>query len=208
MKRSHIPPLLDRKWLAPLLITSALSLLLFLSLSLLNARFPPPPAPGFSGRRPPHSLLLPGGGGGGSSSGLPRLPRLAYLITGTKDDGARAKRLLQAVYHPRNYYLIHLDLEAPESERLELARYVKSEGVAREFGNVMVIGDADLVTSKGPTMIASTLHAIAVLLKRAEDWDWFINLSASDYPLLPQDGWFVVFPLCEPMNFTEISCSF
>lgn len=187
MKRSHIPALLDRRCLAPLLITSALSLLLFLSLSLINATFPPP-ASGFSGQRisPP--------------SELPRLPRFAYLITGTKGDGPRVKRLLRAVYHPRNYYLIHLDLEAPESERLELARYAKSEGVLREFGNVMVIGDADLVTSKGPTMIASTLHAIAILLKRAEDWDWFINLSASDYPLVPQDGRFLV-PLRESIVY-------
>ncbi|KAF8020601.1 hypothetical protein BT93_G1132 [Corymbia citriodora subsp. variegata] len=200
MKRSHIPPLLDRRWLAPLLITSALSLILFLSLSLINAKFPPP-ASGFSGQRLSSSLS-----GGGSSPELPRLPRFAYLITGTKDDGPRVKRLLQAVYHPRNYYLIYLDLEAPESERLELARYVKSEGAVREFGNVMVIGDADLVTSKGPTMIASTLHAVAVLLKRAKDWDWFINLSASDYPLVPQDDLLHIFSyLPRDLNFLEHS---
>ena len=65
---------------------------------------------------------------------------------------------------------------------------MKSEGVIREFGNVMVIGKADLVTYKGPTMIASTLHAVAILLKEAKDWDWFVNLSASDYPLMSQDG--------------------
>ncbi|KAI3443023.1 uncharacterized protein J3R85_000375 [Psidium guajava] len=200
MKRSHIPPLLDGKWLAPLLITSALSLLLFLSLSLISAKFPPP-ASGFSGQR-----LSPPLSAGGSSSELPRLPRFAYLITGTGNDGPSVKRLLQAVYHPRNYYLIHLDVEAPESERVELARYAKSEGVMREFGNVMVIGDADLVTSKGPTMIASTLHAIAVLLKRAKDWDWFINLSASDYPLVPQDDLLHIFSyLPRDLNFLEHS---
>ena len=69
-----------------------------------------------------------------------------------------------------------------------MAKCVKSEGVIREFGNVMVIGKADLVTYKGPTMIASTLHAVAILLKEAKDWDWFVNLSASDYPLMSQDG--------------------
>lgn len=100
------------------------------------------------------------------------------------------RRLLQAAYHPRNYYLLHLDLEASDSERLELAKYVKSENVLREFRNVMVVGKANLITDKGPTMIASTLQAIAILLKRAKDWDWFINLSASDYPLVSQDGSF------------------
>lgn len=110
------------------------------------------------------------------------------MISGTKGDGARVKRVLQAVYHPMNYYVLHLDLEASDGERLELAKYVKSEKVIRDFKNVMVIGKADLVTYKGPTMIAATLHAVAILLKQAKDWDWFINLSASDYPLMSQDG--------------------
>ncbi|XP_050116861.1 beta-glucuronosyltransferase GlcAT14C isoform X2 [Malus sylvestris] len=119
--------------------------------------------------------------------GIPKLPRFAYLISGSKGDGPQLRRLLQAVYHPRNYYLLHLDLEASDAERLELAKYVKSESAIREFRNAMVIGNADLVTAKGPTMTAATLHAIAILLKRAKDWDWFINLGASDYPLMSQD---------------------
>ncbi|RXH80542.1 hypothetical protein DVH24_004456 [Malus domestica] len=122
--------------------------------------------------------------------GIPKLPRFAYLISGSKGDGPQLRRLLQAVYHPRNYYLLHLDLEASDAERLELAKYVKSESAIRKFRNAMVIGNADLVTAKGPTMTAATLHAIAILLKRAKDWDWFINLGASDYPLMSQDGFY------------------
>jgi protein xylosyltransferase len=37
-------------------------------------------------------------------------------------------------------------------------------------------------------MIAATLHGAAILLRQSENWDWFINLSASDYPLITQDG--------------------
>ncbi|KAF2282372.1 hypothetical protein GH714_043834 [Hevea brasiliensis] len=37
-------------------------------------------------------------------------------------------------------------------------------------------------------MVSNTLHAAAILLRDGGDWDWFINLSASDYPLLTQDG--------------------
>lgn len=123
------------------------------------------------------------------------LPRLAYLLTGTKGEEAQLKRVLQAVYHPRNYYLLHLDLEASDAERLELAKYVKFETVFAAFGNVMVVGKSDLVTYKGPTMVASTLHGIALLLKRVPHWDWFLNLSASDYPLLSQDGLSLLFAL-------------
>ncbi|KAG4921480.1 hypothetical protein GLYMA_18G149600v4 [Glycine max] len=132
------------------------------------------------------------------------VPRLAYMLTATKGEGAQLKRVLQAVYHPRNYYLLHLDLEASDAERLELAKYVKSETVLAAFGNVLVVGKPDLVTYKGPTMIASTLHGIALLLKRAPHWDWLINLSASDYPLLSQDDILHIFSfLPRDLNFIE-----
>lgn len=114
------------------------------------------------------------------------------------------KRLLQALYHPRNYYLIHFDLDASEEERLEFARYAKSEPVVRHFRNVLVVGKADLITSKGPTAAASTLHSVAVLLKQAKDWDWFINLNAWDYPLFSQDDLLHIFSyLPRDLNFLE-----
>lgn len=116
------------------------------------------------------------------------LPRLAYLISGTKGDSHRMMRTLQAVFHPRNQYVLHLDLEAPPRERLELAAAVKADPTFREVDNVRVMAQSNLVTYKGPTMIACTLQAISILLKESSEWDWFINLSASDYPLVTQDG--------------------
>jgi len=95
---------------------------------------------------------------------LPKLPKFAYLLTGTKGEIAQLKRVLQAIYHPRNYYLHHLDLEASSAERLELAKYVKSEKLFGVFGNAMVVGKCDLVTYNGPTMIASTLHFVALFI--------------------------------------------
>ncbi|RRT51028.1 hypothetical protein B296_00051355 [Ensete ventricosum] len=115
-------------------------------------------------------------------------PRIAYLLTGTKGDSQRMRRTLQAIYHPRNQYVLHLDLEAPPKERIDLAMYVRGDPLFSEVENVRVIAKANLVTYKGPTMIACTLHAIAILLKERLRWDWFINLSASDYPLMTQDG--------------------
>ncbi|KAM1576194.1 hypothetical protein ACFX10_032541 [Malus domestica] len=53
-------------------------------------------------------------------------------------------------------------------------------------------------------MTAATLHAIAILLKRAKDWDWFINLGASDYPLMCQDDLLHIFSfLPRELNFLE-----
>ncbi|XP_057955212.1 beta-glucuronosyltransferase GlcAT14A-like [Malania oleifera] len=131
-------------------------------------------------------------------------PRLAYLISGTKGDSQRMMRTLQAVYHPRNQYILHLDLEAPPRERLDLAISVKNDPTFREVENVRVMSQSNLVTYKGPTMIACTLQAIAILLKESLDWSWFINLSASDYPLVTQDDMLhVLSNLSRNLNFIE-----
>lgn len=99
----------------------------------------------------------------------------------------KLKRLLRALYHPGNYYLLHLEADAEDFEHKEIARFVSSEPVFSQVGNVWIVGKPNLVSYRGPTMLATTLHAIAMLLRTAK-WDWFINLSASDYPLVTQDG--------------------
>jgi hypothetical protein len=117
----------------------------------------------------------------------------AYLISASTGDASRAARLLAALYHPANTYLVHLDREAPAEEHRRLAELVSGPGPGRggvyaRAGNVWIVGRPNLVTYRGPTMLTTTLHAVAVLLRLRRRWDWFINLSASDYPLVTQDG--------------------
>ena len=114
--------------------------------------------------------------------------RFAYLISASTGDASRAARLLAALYHPANTYLVHLDREAPAEEHRRLAELVSGRGVYARAGNVWIVGRPNLVTYRGPTMLTTTLHAVAVLLRLRRRWDWFINLSASDYPLVTQDG--------------------
>lgn len=111
----------------------------------------------------------------------------AYLISASKGDGSKLKRLLLALYHPGNYYLIHMDYGAPPAEHREIAKFVATDPVFSQVGNVWVVKKPNLVTYRGPSMLATTLHAMAMLLRTCK-WDWFINLSASDYPLITQDG--------------------
>lgn len=92
-----------------------------------------------------------------------------------------------SIYHPRNQYLLHLDRSAPQKERDFLALSVQSIPVFWAAQNVNVIGKSDLVSPKGSSSISNTLHGAAILLKLCPDWDWFINLSAADYPLVTQD---------------------
>lgn len=123
-------------------------------------------------------------------------PRFGYLVSGSRGDLESLWRVLRTLYHPRNHYVVHLDLESPAEERLELAKRVREDPVYSDVGNVYMITKANLVTYRGPTMVANTLHACAILLKQSKDWDWFINLSASDYPLVTQDGMYNVYVYC------------
>ncbi|KAK9107836.1 hypothetical protein Syun_023847 [Stephania yunnanensis] len=188
-------PQMERKWIFPLALASLLSLsLLFITtlsatttsssstLSfLLPLRRPSPASLFIESRLRPLPL---------SPSPSPPPPRLAYLISGSAGDGLMLSRTLLALYHPRNHYVVHLDLESSPQERLDLHRFISDHPLFTKIRNVRMITKANLVTYRGPTMVANTLHAAAVLLREGGDWDWFINLSASDYPLVTQDGWY------------------
>ncbi|KAG0462925.1 hypothetical protein HPP92_021401 [Vanilla planifolia] len=134
----------------------------------------------------------------------PPVPRLAYLVSGSKGDLDRLWRTLHALYHPRNLYVVHLDLESPAAERNELAVRLANHTLFAKVGNIHMIQKANMVTYRGPTMVSNTLHACAILLKKTKEWDWFINLSASDYPLVTQDDLLFSFSkLPRNLNFVE-----
>ncbi|KAL6506163.1 hypothetical protein OROGR_024344 [Orobanche gracilis] len=93
-------------------------------------------------------------------STLPPPPRIAYLISGSAGDGGAAKLVLLALYHPRNGYVLHLDLEASPEERADLHEFVKGHAVFQRFGNVRMIAKANLVTYRGPTMFQDLLNKL------------------------------------------------
>jgi beta-glucuronosyltransferase len=165
------PPAAHRlKWMRALLLALPLLSLPLLYAALGAPRSSPPAAPPrrHARGRPP--------------------PRLAYLISGAgPGDGPRIRRLLRALYHPWNCYLVGV---AGEEDRADLEAFVRGQEAPRRYGNVRVAaaGEWAAVTRRGPTELAATLHAAALLLREFDGWSWFINLSASDYPLMPQDG--------------------
>ncbi|KMZ71753.1 Xylosyltransferase, family GT14 [Zostera marina] len=134
-------------------------------------------------------------------------PSFAYYISGGRGDRDRIIRLLCAVYHPRNVYLLHLSTDASEWERDGLAKLALLAVPAfRVFGNVHVVGKSDPNTHMGSTVLAATLHAASVMLKLDDRWDWFVTLSASDYPLVTQDDLSHVFSsVPRTLNFIDHS---
>ncbi|CAK9146087.1 unnamed protein product [Ilex paraguariensis] len=135
-------------------------------------------------------------------------PVLAYWVFGSYGESRKILRLLKAIYHPRNQYLLQLDAEASDYERSNLAISVQSERVFRAFGNVNVVGRSYALNQMGASVLAATLHAAALLLKISADWDWFITLSSSDYPLMTQDDVLHAFSLLpRDLNFVNYTTS-
>ncbi|KAF2608413.1 hypothetical protein F2Q68_00045682 [Brassica cretica] len=132
-------------------------------------------------------------------------PSFAYYITGGRGDKDRIFRLLLAVYHPRNRYLLHLGgADATEAERVALLSEVKSVPAVSAFGNVDVLGKVDRLSENGASKTANTLHAVSILLKLDGSWSWFIELSALDYPLITQDDLSHVFAsVNRSLNFID-----
>ncbi|KAF5179391.1 Beta-glucuronosyltransferase glcat14a [Thalictrum thalictroides] len=133
-------------------------------------------------------------------------PVFAYWICGSSGDGEKILRLLKALYHPRNRYLLQLDATSSPQEKRKLALSVKSHQVFGAFRNVDVVGSSNPLDHKGSSVLASTLHAAALFLKISRDWDWFIPLSASDYPIMTQDDLLHAFTsLPRDLNFIHYS---
>ncbi|KAL2324201.1 hypothetical protein Fmac_023259 [Flemingia macrophylla] len=131
-------------------------------------------------------------------------PAFAYFISGGNQDKDRILRLLLAVYHPRNRYLLHLGRDARDEERQALVAAVRAVPAIRAFGNVDVVGKADYVTYLGSSNVAIALRAAAIMLKLDSGWNWFITLSAKDYPLITQDDLSHVFSsVRRDLNFID-----
>ncbi|KAE8667741.1 Pentatricopeptide repeat-containing protein, putative isoform 1 [Hibiscus syriacus] len=94
--------------------------------------------------------------------------------------------------------------DASDDERYNLVVALKSVPAIRNFENVDVIGKPDRFSYMGSSYIAATLHAAALLMKFDRGWDWFISLSALDYPLITQDDLSHVFSsVRRDLNFID-----
>ncbi|KAK8548507.1 hypothetical protein V6N13_054703 [Hibiscus sabdariffa] len=163
-----------------ILATALFSFIFILSLPSTSSRalFTNRPDPALFPNRPITQTEIPS---------APTPPSIAYFISGSAGDSARILRLLFASYHPRNHYLLHLDLSATQTERDRLAVTVQTVPIFRAAQNVDVIGKSDYAYPRGSSSISSTLHGASILLRLASNWDWFISLNAGDYPLATQD---------------------
>lgn len=84
-----------------------------------------------------------------------------------------------AIYHPANYYLVHVDKRAGVGLQAEIRDLLAS------FSNAHLLESQNVVWG-GYSMVETELKGIKELLKTSVEWDFFILLSGQDFPLKPQ----------------------
>ena len=108
--------------------------------------------------------------------------RLAYAIFCSAGQTTSGVQLLSSIYHTQNVYVLHLDAKASDVEKRVL-----DEVVRPQLPHNVKLMDSSSITWGGISIVLGTVRAIAVLLEHyGSTWDYFINLSASDMPLMPQ----------------------
>lgn len=95
-----------------------------------------------------------------------------------------APRLLRRVWHPDNVIIVHIDTKVNDSLVLEFNNSIAS---ADARGNVHML-HRETVTYAGISLLLNTLNAMEFALQLEQTWDYFINLSGSDYPLVSVDN--------------------
>ncbi|CAM9333771.1 unnamed protein product [Phaeothamnion confervicola] len=109
--------------------------------------------------------------------------RMAYFImAGGASEVRKLKRMLPVIYSEDNYYLVHLDRKTALSDRENLRAYLG----AFEKGNAMLLEPALTVSWGGFSITLAAIFGLASAVQWFPEWDYFINLSASDFPLLTQ----------------------
>ncbi len=89
------------------------------------------------------------------------------------------KRLFQAIYHPENHYLIHIDKKADPDILVNVESFLK------DYPNAHILKSENIVWG-GYSMVQSELDGMKYLLDSNLNWDFFINLSGQDFPLKSQ----------------------
>lgn len=119
---------------------------------------------------------------------LPPPPRVAYFISGSTHEDGMLQRLLLAVYHPHNVYIVSFNKDISPVGHQNLSEFIHRHPVFSKIGNVKVIARSNIVCDGMSVKASNVLHAADILLKEGGQWDWLINLDASSYPLVTQDG--------------------
>lgn len=125
---------------------------------------------------------LTGAAGGGGPGRVAGEANIAYFIQVSDSTLTLVPRLLRTLHHPLNVYVLHFDRKIPSWQVDHAVSELRQNGA---YTNVHILA-SELVTYRGISMVLNTLNAVDLLtsLRDTHPWDYMINLSGADYPLV------------------------
>ncbi|GLD57823.1 xylosyltransferase 1-like protein, partial [Lates japonicus] len=103
--------------------------------------------------------------------------RIAFVLVVHGRASRQFQRLFKAIYHTSHYYYIHVDQRSSYLHREILS-------LSSQYPNVRVTPWRMATIWGGASLLTMYLRSMEDLLKMADwSWDFFINLSAADYPI-------------------------
>ena len=103
---------------------------------------------------------------------------IAYCVLAHKNP-EQMRRLLRAVWHPENLYVLHYDKRSPKADQESVAR------LAEEFAGTRILPSRAVFWGRF-SQIAVQLAALKSVVESAAPWTHFINLTGQDFPLKSQ----------------------
>ena len=105
---------------------------------------------------------------------------IAYFVQASEATLPLLPRLLRTIWHPKNHYVIHFDAKISPWQR-EYATSVMLRNLPNHE-NVRIM-PSEVITYRGISMAINTMNAMQFALDSGE-WEYFINISGADYPLV------------------------
>ncbi|TWW69609.1 xylosyltransferase 2 [Takifugu flavidus] len=107
--------------------------------------------------------------------------RVAFVLMVHGRAVRQLKRLIKAIYHRDHYYYIHVDKRSGYMHREVLQ-------VAQQYPNIRATPWRMVTIWGGASLLKAYLHSMQDLLSMLDwKWDFFINLSATDFPTRTND---------------------
>ncbi|XP_059411040.1 xylosyltransferase 1-like [Carassius carassius] len=129
---------------------------------------------------------------------VPVVPvRIAFMLVVHGRASRQVQRLFKAIYHTSHYYYIHVDQRSNYLHRQMVA-------LARQYPNVRVTPWRMSTIWGGASLLTMYLQSMKDLLAMRDwSWDFFINLSAADYPIRTNDQLVAFLSKYRDMNFIK-----
>ncbi|XP_068607203.1 xylosyltransferase 1 [Brachionichthys hirsutus] len=133
-----------------------------------------------------------------SSESIPSNPvRIAFVLVVHGRASRQFQRLFKAIYHTSHYYYIHVDQRSNYLHR-------QVNALAVQYPNVRVTPWRMATIWGGASLLTMYLHSMADLLAMRDwNWDFFINLSAADYPIRTNNQLVAFLSKHRDMNFIK-----